>query len=159
VSFPELPPPAGIFALGIACPLRARIMGSGVGAVRLCEFTTGAFVEPITVWQPGRRLAFDVIAQPPAMRELSVWPEVKSPHLEGYLESRRGEFRLVALPGGRTRLEGSTWYGLDIHPEVYWALWADGFIHAIHMRVLRHIATLAESSAQPVRSDHGGASP
>jgi hypothetical protein len=143
VAFPDLPPPDGIFALGIACPLRAVIHGAGVGAVRHCEFTTGDFVEPITAWEPGRRLGFDVVAQPPAMRELSFWPEVKAPHLDGYLESRRGEFRLIALPEGRTRLEGTTWYQVDVHPEAYWALWVDHFIHAIHARVLGHIAALA----------------
>jgi hypothetical protein len=159
VSFPDLPPPDGVFSLGIACPLRARITGTGVGAVRYCEFTTGPFIEPITVWEPGRRLAFDVIAQPPAMRELSFWSDVKAPHLDGYLNSRRGEFRLIAFPGGRTKLEGSTWYEVDIHPEGYWSLWADGFIHAIHDRVLRHIARLAESSAQSVQIDHAVGAP
>ncbi len=143
VAFPDLPPPDGLFALGIACPLRAAIHGAGVGAVRHCEFTTGDFVEPVTAWEPGCRLGFDVVAQPPAMRELSFWPEVKAPHLDGYLESRRGEFRLIALPAGRTRLEGTTWYQVDVHPEAYWALWVDRFIHAIHARVLGHIAALA----------------
>ena len=81
------------------------------------------------------------------MRELSPWPEVRAPHLDGYLSSRRGEFRLVALPGGRTRLEGSTWYQVDVRPEAYWSLWSDAFIHAIHQRVLRHIAALAEADA------------
>ena len=147
VSFPDLPAPDGIFALGIACPLRAHIIGSGVGAVRSCEFTTGSFIEPITVWEPGRRLAFDVVAQPPAMRELSVWPEVKAPHLDGYLSSRRGQFRLIAEPNHRTRLEGTTWYEVDVHPEAYWSLWANAFIHDIHQRVLRHIARLAEADA------------
>ncbi len=147
VSFPDLPKPDGIFALGIACPLRARIVGSGVGAIRYYEFTTGPFVEPITVWEPGSRLAFDVVAQPPAMKELSPWPEVRAPHLDGYLASRRGEFRLIALPAGRTRLEGSTWYQVDVRPEAYWSLWSEAFIHAIHRRVLRHIASLAEADA------------
>ena len=50
------------FKTGLAYPLRARLVGAGVGAVRHCEFTTGAFVEPITVWDAPHRLAFDVIA-------------------------------------------------------------------------------------------------
>ena len=148
VSFPDLPPPSGIFATGIACPLRARIDGSGVGAIRYCEFTTGAFVEPITVWDEPHRLAFDVTDQPPPMRELTPF-DIHPPHLNGYLRSRRGEFRLVAIDDGRrTRLEGSTWYELDVHPGMYWRLWSDGLIAAIHRRVLDHIRTLAEAGSR-----------
>lgn len=141
VGFSELPPPPEwFFQLGIAYPMRATIDGAGVGAVRRCEFSTGPFVEPITTWDPPRRLAFDVTSQPPSMTELSPFRRVEAAHLEGTMVSRRGEFRLIALEGGRTRLEGSTWYTLSIYPEAYWIVWGEALLHAIHGRVLDHIA-------------------
>lgn len=150
VGFSELPdPPAWFFRLGIAYPLRATIDGSGVGAVRHCEFSTGPFVEPITAWEPPRRLAFDVASQPPPMHELSPYRHIHPPHLDGYLRCRRGEFRLVPLPGDRTRLEGSTWYAYEIYPQAYWTLWSDLLIHRIHDRVLRHIKRSSESLPPP----------
>jgi uncharacterized membrane protein YhaH (DUF805 family) len=150
IGFAELPAPAEwVFRTGIAFPMRARIEGSGVGAVRHCEFSTGAFVEPITAWEPGVRLAFDVSAQPPAMKEWSPFRHVHPPHLDHSIRSRRGEFRLVALPGGRTRLEGSTWYELSMAPETYWAGISDMLIHAIHTRVLEHVKHLSEGSPRP----------
>ncbi len=146
VGFCELPaPPAWYFKLGIAYPQRATIEGSGIGAVRRCEFSTGAFVEPITVWDEPRRLAFDVASQPPPMHELSPYRHVHPPHLDGYLRCRRGEFRLVELPGNRTRLEGSTWYEFAMYPQDYWTLWSDFCIRRIHCRVLEHVKTLAEA--------------
>jgi len=149
IGFSELPEPSQwFFRLGIAYPQRATIVGSGVGAVRRCEFSTGAFVEPITAWEPGRRLAFDVESQPAPMHELSPYRHVHPPHLDGYLRSKRGEFRLVALPGGRTRLEGSTWYELELYPQDYWTLWSDGCIHLIHRRVLDHVKHLAEKDVR-----------
>jgi len=149
VEFPDIPPPEDwFFRTGIACPLRARIEGTGVGAVRHCEFTTGDFVEPITVWDEPHRLAFDVAEQPDPMVELSPWRHVHPPHLhDRSLQSRRGEFRLVDLGAGRTRLEGRTWYVFDMHPQGYWTLWSDLSIHAIHRRVLDHIKRLAEADA------------
>jgi len=99
--------------------VRAWLGGRGVGAVRHCEFSTGPFVEPITRWEPGKRLSFDVASQPPPMQEWSPFKNVHPPHLDASLRSRRGEFRLIPLPGGRTRLEGSTWYELSIEPRVY----------------------------------------
>ncbi|MEE8523582.1 MAG: hypothetical protein V3T72_06590, partial [Thermoanaerobaculia bacterium] len=125
VGFGELPPPARwVFRTGIAYPMRARLEGRGAGAIRYCEFSTGAFVEPITVWDPPRRLAFDVSSQPPPMHEWSPYETVHAPHLLDGFRSERGEFRLIALADGRTRLEGSTWYRIDLFPQAYWGLFA-----------------------------------
>ena len=149
VAFPDLPEPEDwFFRCGIACPMRARIVGEGVGAVRHCEFTTGDFVEPITAWEEPRVLAFDVVDQPDPMVELTPWRHVHPPHLEDRsLASRRGEFRLIDLGEGRTRLEGRTWYAFDMHPQGYWTLWSDFSIHRIHRRVLDHVRDLAEADA------------
>ena len=148
VGFSELPPPREIvFALGIAYPVRAHIDGEGVGATRSCEFSTGPFIEPITVWDPPRRLAFDVASQPEPMHETSPYRHVNAPHLANGLRSWRGEFRLAALPGDRTRLEGSTWYTVEMAPQAYWGLFSDRLIHAIHARVLTHVKGLAEGDA------------
>jgi uncharacterized membrane protein YhaH (DUF805 family) len=149
IAFPPLPKPNDwVFRAGISYPMRAEIRGEGVGAVRYCVFSTGAFVEPITVWEPGRRLSFDVTGQPRPMTEWSPYAEITPPHLDGYFESKRGEFRLIALPGGRTRLEGSTWYVMRLQPAMYWSLFGDAFIHRIHGRVLDHIRSQAEASSK-----------
>ncbi len=147
IAFPPLPEPSDIvFRLGVSYPRRAEIRGEGVGAVRYCVFSTGSFVEPITHWEPNHRLSFDVASQPAPLHEWSPYADVTPPHLDGYFRSRRGEFRLVALPGGRTRLEGSTWYEMKLYPEAYWALFGDALITRIHNRVLTHIKGEAESS-------------
>jgi uncharacterized membrane protein YhaH (DUF805 family) len=145
VSFPDIAAePAWPFRLGVARPERATVDGHGAGAQRRCEFTTGAFVEPITAWDEPRHLAFSVIEQPPPMIEWSPYRRVAAPHLQGYLRVREGEFRLEPLSDGRTRLIGRTRYQLDIHPAGYWRLWSDAIIHAIHRRVLDHVKGLAE---------------
>jgi hypothetical protein len=149
LGFGDLSPPKEkIFQLGIAYPLRARLEGKGVGAVRHCEFSTGAFVEPITAWEENQRLAFDVVSQPHPMREWSPYANVHPAHLEGFFRSRRGEFRLTALPEGKTLLEGTTWYEQDIWPQAYWRPWSDYLIHQIHGRVLEHIKHEAEAVPQ-----------
>ncbi|MGH7293888.1 MAG: SRPBCC family protein [Polyangiaceae bacterium] len=158
IGFSDLPePPRWEYRLGVAYPVRARIDGQGVGAVRRCEFSTGPFVEPITVWDPPRRLAFDVVQQPPSMTEWSPYHDVKAPHLEGYMKSRGGEFRLVALPGRRTRLEGTTHYSLAIYPDLYWRGWAELLLHGIHTRVLQHVKRLTEDDVSGAA--HPGGNP
>ena len=145
ISFPDLPPPTElVFHAGVAAPLRARIEGHGVGAIRYCDFTTGRFVEPIRAWEQNRLLAFDITAQAPPMDELSPYPKIHPPHLDGYFRATHGEFRLTPLPGGRTRLEGRTAYVVDMFPQAYWTVPARAIVTAIHARVLDHIQTLAE---------------
>jgi hypothetical protein len=139
IAFGEIAPPDDwFFHAGAAYPIRARIDGTGVGAVRYCEFSTGPFVEPITVWDAPRRLAFAVTHNPPPLREWSPY-DIHPPHLENFLRSHRGQFELIALPGGRTRLVGTTWYEHGMGPEAYWRLWTDWVIHKIHRRVLEHV--------------------
>ncbi len=144
VAFPPLPEPSELwFRAGIAYPQRAEIHGRGVGAIRHCIFSTGAFVEPIDVWDEPRRLAFKVTAQPPTMKELSPF-KIHPPHLDDFLVSHRGEFLLEELPDGRTRLSGTTWYSNRMWPTAYWNLWSDAILHEIHGRVLEHVRDLAE---------------
>jgi uncharacterized membrane protein YhaH (DUF805 family) len=148
VSFSEITePPEWVFHAGIAYPQRAEIFGTGPGAVRHCVFSTGPFVEPITVWDEPRLLQFTVTQTPPPMHELSPYGQIAPPHLEGYMVSRQGQFLLVPLPGARTRLEGTTWYQHGLWPAEYWRLWSDLLIHRIHLRVLRHIKREAEAGA------------
>jgi uncharacterized membrane protein YhaH (DUF805 family) len=148
IAFPDIDElPDWFFRLGISCPIGARIAGEGVGATRECIFTTGTFIEPITTWEAPRRLAFDVREQPAPMFELTPYRPIHPPHLETAFRSTRGEFELVELPGGRTRLMGRTWYTLDIQPHAYWTIWTDWIVHRIHHRVLRHIKRLAENES------------
>jgi hypothetical protein len=147
VSFSDLPPPDEmIFKLGVAYPLRAEISGSGVGAVRHCNFSTGPFVEPIEVWDEPRLLKFSVTKNPEPMQEWTPYRNVHPAHLDGYLESRAGQFRLVSLGGGRTLLEGTTWYHHHLWPADYWQVWSHYIIHTIHLRVLNHVKQLSERS-------------
>jgi hypothetical protein len=95
--------------------------------------------QEIVRWESGRRLSFDVVRSPAPLRELTFYESVSPPHLKGYLRLKKGEFRLTPLPGGRTRLEGSTWYELEISPEGYWQVFTDYLIGRIHQRVLTHI--------------------
>ena len=147
IAFHDITADPGLpFRLGIAYPIRARIVGSGVGAVRYCEFSTGPFVEPVTTWDAPRRLGFDVAEQPAALREWSPYRTVYAPHVKGFFRSARGEFLLVELAGGRTRLEGSTWYTLDVHPHAYWRPIAEWLLTGIHTRVLQQVKRETESA-------------
>jgi hypothetical protein len=149
IEFPQLKDPTEwFFKAGLAYPINAHIEGSGVGAVRYCNFSTGSFVEPITVWDEPNLLAFDVTAQPAPMVELSPY-DIEPPHLHGYFTSVRGQFELIELPNGATRLEGTTWYYVEIHPEFYWRWWSDYIVHNIHERVLGHIKELSEEPMYP----------
>jgi hypothetical protein len=146
VEFPPLSDPEELlFRAGIAWPASATIEGTGAGAIRRCVFSTGAFVEPISVWDAPHVLRFDVTENPPPLSELNPFGHVDAPHLHGTFQAVEGEFRLIHLPGGRTRLEGRTWYRNAMTPRWYWGAWSDAVVHRIHARVLDHVRALSES--------------
>jgi uncharacterized membrane protein YhaH (DUF805 family) len=140
ISFPPIDePPAAVFAL-VAMPVEARIEGEGAGALRRCIFTNGAFEafeEPIAVWRPPHELTFHVRRQPRS--------------IEDYIDVTKGQFRLTDNGDGTTTLEGETFYSMKLRPVRYFGAWGQTLLHAIHMRVLTHIAALSED---PHHTEH-----
>lgn len=149
VSFGEIDPPKNwFFKTGVAYPTHATIEGTGVGAIRYCNFTTGSFVEPITHWEAPNLLRFSVAEQPLPLKELNPFWEVHPPHLNGYFESHRGAFKLQTLASGQTEIIGTTWYSIRILPIGYWDVWTKYILHKIHFRVLKHIKSKSENQSK-----------
>jgi hypothetical protein len=145
IEFPDVEePPASLFRFGVSYPIRARITGEGIGAIRECLFSTGTFVEKINVWEEGRRLGFTVVSSPEGMRELSPY-DIHPRHLQGYFVPESAEFRLTPMPDGATQLEGLSRYRNSMWPSPYWQLWSDELIHQVHLRVFQHIKEQSEN--------------
>ncbi len=145
VAFPEIAGPRDwVLRTGVAYPMRTRLLRAGLGAPRYCDLSTGPVVERVTAWEPPYLLRFRVLSTPPAMEETGLYGPVFPKHLTGYYISKQGEFKLTALSGGRTLLEGTSWYQHGLWPAEYWRWWSDAIVHHIHMRVLEHIRLLAE---------------
>ncbi len=146
LSYPENQQNTGkdfIFKIGVAEPLSVKMKGQGVGAIRYCKFSTGAFVEPITAWTKNKYLAFDVQEQPATMKELSIYEDVTPKHLHGYFRAKKGEFILEKI-GNKTKLTGTSWYELEMFPAIYWNIYSRIFIKKIHQKVFGTIKHLSE---------------
>jgi uncharacterized membrane protein YhaH (DUF805 family) len=133
------------FRLGLAHPLRGRVIGEGVGAVRLGVFSTGTALECITEWEPGRKLAFSVLRDVPAMRELSPYEHVHAPHLIGYFFTADTRFELLPAENGGTTLVLRSTHTLRLEPVLYWLPLARMVVDQNNTRVLAHIKRRAES--------------
>lgn len=140
--------PALPFRLGLAHPLRAEIVGQGVGSSRVGVFSTGVARERVTAWQPNRRLAFEVFVNPPAMRELSPYGRVEAPHAEGYFSTSHTSFEITSLGDGRSRLTLRADHILALEPTFYWEPLSRWAIASNSRRVLAHVARRAEAVAK-----------
>ena len=143
---------------GLAYPVASRIVGTGEGAHRIGNFSTGTADERITVWQPGRALAFRVVRQPPAMEEMSPYRKLHTPHLIGYFDTGETRFDLAPLPGGRTRLTVRAGHVLRIDPGLYWApiaRWAIGQNVARVLSDIRRDAEGRQRAGLAAHSPHG----
>lgn len=129
-------PTSVFFRLGAAYPVRAEIVGEGVGATRIGEFSTGKAIERITEWIPGRELAFDVLEDVPAIRELSPYDHVHAPHVRGYFLTIRTRFELLEQPDGGTKLVIRSSHELRLEPLPYWLPLAQWVVESNNARVL-----------------------
>jgi uncharacterized membrane protein YhaH (DUF805 family) len=147
--------PGIVGVAGLAYPIRGRLMSTGVGALRLGDFSTGTARERVTEWVPGRKFAFVVLRQPPAMEEMSPYRRVHAPHLNGYFNTGETRFALTPLPNGSTRLTLRAESILRIDPVLYWEPIARLAVHLNAMRVLHDIEVKAEAASA---SSRGGES-
>jgi len=129
---------------GLAYPVRSSLKGEGVGATRLGVFSTGTAVERVTEWKPGRVLAFTVLSQPPAMKEMSPYRHLKTPHLTGYVVTGDTRYVLSPLRNGGTRLTLQAQTMLRIDPIAYWEPIARIAFHLNVRRVLKSAKIEAE---------------
>lgn len=133
--------------IGIAYPVRGRVLGEGVGALRHGEFSTGTAVERVTEWQVNRRLAFVVLQDVAGLRELSPYRHVHAPHVHGYFRTLETSFTLTSHAGGGTDLIERTTHELRLDPALYWLPFARYMVDQNNARVLRHIKRQAERTA------------
>lgn len=137
-------PPGLTGRAGLAYPLRGKLLGRGVGAARIGVFSTGLAHERVTAWEPGRLLAFRVVAQPPAMEEMSPYRRVHAPHVLGYFETGETRFTLRPLRGGGTHIDVAASHQLRIDPIPYWEPLARWAASANSRRVLVDLKNKAE---------------
>ena len=138
---------------GLAYPIGARLVGQGIGAERLGQFSTGTARERITAWTPGRRLAFVVLSQPPAMEEMSPYRRVHAPHVQRYFDTVETSFDLQPLRNGCTRLTAHATHVLRVDPVLYWepvARWA------IHLNVARVLSDIGAKAVKRAKTDRLG---
>ena len=137
LAFPRIqePPDYWIFRLGLPCPMETTNGGDRVGADRQCIFSDGVVIqEQISEFIPQERLTFEVSEQP------------THPESYGHVTLHRGQFDLRDNHDGTTTLIGTSWYTLHVRPLWYFNLWTEDMTRQVHLRVMRHIQRLAESS-------------
>jgi len=139
-------PPPLLFRLGVSYPVGGRFMGSGIGAMRRGEFSTGVAMERVTEWVANERLGLEVLSNPPAMRELSPYEHVHAPHVSGYFETKSMSFEIVQRADA-TLLVERTSHELKLDPLWYWLPMAKWMVGQNNARVLAHIKRQAEQSA------------
>lgn len=131
--------------IGFPRPIEATLSGEGVGAVRHATFAGGVlFVETVTVWEPERRLGFDIRADTahiPA-RTLDEHVTVGGP----YFDTLHGEYSLEARPDGTTLLRLLSRHRLSTTFNFYAGLWTDAVMRDIQENILYVIRNRCEKS-------------
>jgi hypothetical protein len=130
-------------AIGFPLPVEATLSREGVGGVRHASFEGGVvFTETVTAWEPGRRLAFDIDADPTSipMRTLDQHVTVGGP----YFDVLEGEYRIEPLAPGRVRLHLASRHRVSTHVNAYARWWTDFILGDVQRTILAAIRARAE---------------
>ena len=135
-------------AIGFPRPIEATLSHDGAGAVRHATFDGGLlFIETVTVWEPGHRLAFDIRADTahiPA-HTLDSHVTIGGP----YFDALEGEYRIEPLGEGRVRLHLTSRHRLSTTFNFYGSLWTDFVMRDIQENILHVIRLRCERRALP----------
>jgi hypothetical protein len=132
--------------LGFPRPVSAELTRPGTGGIRYARFEGGVlFIETITAWEEGRRIAFTIDAQTD-----SIPPTTLDPHVTiggEYFDVLDGEYVLEPIDGGRTRIILTSSHRLSTHLNAYAGLWAGIIMRSIQDNILEIVRERAERRA------------
>lgn len=130
--------------IGFPRPIAATLSHEGVGGVRHATFERGVlFVETITAWQPGRRLAFQIAADPASIpaAALDEHVTVGGP----YFDVLDGEYRIEQLAPGRLVLHLQSTHRLSTRFNAYSGLWTDFILRDVQNAILEVLKRRSET--------------
>jgi hypothetical protein len=129
--------------IGFPRPLEATLSGTGVGAVRHATFAGGVlFIETVTLWEPERRLGFDIRAD-----TVNIPPHTLDEHVTiggRYFDALHGEYRIEERPEGGIVLHLASQHRLSTTFNFYARLWTDAVMRDIQENILYVIRNRCE---------------
>jgi uncharacterized protein YndB with AHSA1/START domain len=128
---------------GFPLPVEATLDREGVGGVRHASFEGGVvFVERVTTWEPERRLAFTVHADPDAipMRTLDQHVTVGGE----FFDVLEGEYRIEPLGSRTLRLHLASRHRVSTRFNAYARLWTDWVMTDIQRYILARLEERCE---------------
>jgi len=132
-------------AIGFPRPVAATLAGEGVGAVRHATFEHGVlFVETITDWRPGQRLAFSIRADTAhlPLTTLDEHVTVGGP----YFDVLEGVYEIEPVAPGRVILHLASTHRLSTRVNAYSGLWTDFIMRDVQEYILEIVKRRCEAS-------------
>jgi hypothetical protein len=136
-----------VHLLGFPHPIEARTLGTGVGSVRHATFDGGVlFVETVQRYEPARRLAFTIAADPHSIprQTLDEHVTVGGP----YFDVLTGDYSIEPLAQGHVRLHLVSRHRLSTHFNFYAGAWTSFILRDVQNNILDVVRARAEAAAR-----------
>jgi hypothetical protein len=145
---PEEQGPSLFHALGFPRPIEATLSHEGLGGVRHASFEGGVvFIETVTEWQPGHRLAFTIAADPASIPQTTLDEHVT---VGGpFFDVLSGEYEIEGVAPGKVVLHLASTHRLSTHFNLYSGIWTDKIMRDVQEYILEIIKRRCEGSVTP----------
>jgi hypothetical protein len=132
--------------IGFPRPVEATLSHEGAGGVRHASFEGGVvFVETVTDWQPGRRLAFSIAADPTSIPQTTLDEHVT---VGGpFFDVLDGTYEIEPVAPGRVVLHLASTHRLSTRFNLYSGLWTDFIMRDVQEYILKILKRRCEAGA------------
>jgi hypothetical protein len=141
---PEEHRPSVFHTLGFPRPVEATLSQEGIGGVRHASFEGGVvFIETVTDWEPERRLAFTIAADPESIPQTTLDEHVT---VGGpFFDVLSGEYDIEPVAPGRVVLHLASTHRLSTHFNLYSGIWTDLVMRDVQEYILGIIKRRCET--------------
>jgi hypothetical protein len=132
-------------AIGFPRPVAATLSREGVGGVRHATFEGGVlFIETITDWERGKRLAFSIHADPESIPQKTLDEHVT---VGGrYFDVLAGVYEIEPIAPGKVILHLASTHRLSTHFNLYSGLWTDLIMRNVQEYILEILKRRCEGA-------------
>lgn len=133
------------FKNGVSYPYQMQLKDTNARQFLLCRYNNGVVKAPVIEYIPGKSFSFTFDDSIITMKELNMYREAHTMHIQNHFVVNYGKFEIVPVTAQSCKLIATSNFKHKFEPELYTNIWVSYFLSKIHTHVLDAIKISTEA--------------